>query len=100
MARSCSKTASTPAICPAACSATPITERTRPNNPRAFLSRSCGWGAARQRIDGRLQAGDELAEQLRPAEDPGGRRQKGRTRQSVDEMPWLRADAVLSRARS
>src|SRR5437899_1060951 len=39
----------------------------------------------------------ELADQLRPAEDPGLHPQ-GRARQSVEEMPGLRADAVSSRA--
>src|SRR6202047_3115883 len=49
---------------------------------------------------GRLQAGDELADQLRPAEDPGGRRQEDGAGQSVDEMPRLRADAGLFGGRS
>src|SRR6266446_2333761 len=38
---------------------------------------------------------DELADQLRPAEDPGIYPQ-GCTRQFVEEMPGLRADAVSS----
>src|SRR5437660_1479972 len=46
------------------------------------------------------QPGDELADQFRVAEDPGGRRQEDGARKSLAQMPGLRADAVLSRARS
>src|SRR5258707_10769794 len=41
-------------------------------------------------------AGDELADQLRLAEDPGADAQ-GCAGQSVEEMPLLRADAVPPR---
>ena len=63
------------------------------------VSKTRDWGAARQRTDGRLQAGDELADQFRAAEDPRGRHEEGHAGQSLAQMPRLRADAVLSRAR-
>src|SRR5438876_8971457 len=61
-----------------------------PPSPGAFAAR------ARVRLS---RAADELAHQLRPAEDPGGRRQEGCAGQSLAQMPELRADAVSPRAR-